>query len=115
MPPEIIQRKDYCGYAADIWSLGIIIFVMLTGQFPFRGSNEKDLFSKISRGLFRVPESLDFEAKQLINKMLTLMPEKRPKAFDLCQDRWINAGRNGVALDHHGGLKHFLQTGVSLI
>jgi MAP/microtubule affinity-regulating kinase len=63
MAPEIIQRKDYCGYASDIWSLGIIIFVMLTGNFPFRGANEKELFSKISRGLFRIPESLDFEAK----------------------------------------------------
>ena len=63
MSPEICQRKEYCGFAADMWALGIIIFVMLTGQHPFVGKNENDLFSKISRGLFRVPESIDFEAK----------------------------------------------------
>jgi MAP/microtubule affinity-regulating kinase len=63
MSPEICQRKEYCGFGADIWALGVIIFVMLTGTHPFKGVNEKDLFSKISRGLFRVPENLDFEAK----------------------------------------------------
>jgi hypothetical protein len=45
---------------------------MLTGQQPFRGSSERDLFSKISRGLYRIPETLDFEAKRLIAKMLVL-------------------------------------------
>jgi serine/threonine protein kinase len=63
MSPEIVQRKEYCGFAADIWALGVIIYLMLTGTHPFKGVHEKDLFSKISRGLFRVPENLDFEAK----------------------------------------------------
>ena len=63
MAPEICQRKEYCGYASDIWSLGVIMFIMLTGTHPFKGVNEKDLFAKISRGLFRIPEILDFEAK----------------------------------------------------
>ena len=96
MSPEICQRKEYCGYAADIWALGIIIFVMLTGTHPFFGKSESDLFSKISRGLFRTPENLDFEAKQLINKLLVINPNKRPRAIDLCQDRWISAGRGGA-------------------
>ena len=63
MAPEICQRKEYCGFASDVWALGIIIFVMLTGNHPFRGINEKDLNAKISRGFFRVPEVLDHEAK----------------------------------------------------
>jgi serine/threonine protein kinase len=66
---------------------------MLTGMQPFKGLNEKDLFSKISRGLFKIPETLDFEAKRLISKILVLEPEKRPKAYEICQDRWIGAGR----------------------
>ena len=96
MAPEICQRKEYCGQSTDIWSFGIIIFLMLTGTHPFKGTNEKDLFSKISRGMFRVPESIDFEAKRLINKILVLDPTKRPKAQEICNDRWVNAGRNGV-------------------
>ena len=93
MAPEICQRKEYCGFAADIWSLGVIIYVMLTGNHPFKGSSEKDLFSKISRGLFRVPEIIDFEAKQLINKILVLNPDKRPRAAEINNERWLNLGR----------------------
>jgi serine/threonine protein kinase len=66
MAPELCQRKEYCGFGVDIWSLGVIMFIMLTGHQPFKGSSEKDLFSKISSGLFRIPEITEFEAKQLL-------------------------------------------------
>jgi hypothetical protein len=42
-----------------------------------------------------MPETLDFEAKRLISKILVLEPEKRPKAYEICADRWIMAGRGG--------------------
>ena len=69
---------------------------MLSGFHPFRGANEKDLFGKISRGFFRIPEILDHDAKQLLQKILVLNPEKRPKAIELCRDRWLSTGRVGV-------------------
>lgn len=37
MAPEIVQKKEYSGYATDIWSMGIILFVLLNGHFPFKG------------------------------------------------------------------------------
>jgi MAP/microtubule affinity-regulating kinase len=37
MAPEIVQKKDYSGQATDIWSMGIILFIMLSGTFPFKG------------------------------------------------------------------------------
>lgn len=83
MAPEIVQKKDYSGYATDIWALGIILFVMLSGSFPFKGQNEKDLYGKISRGLFRIPETIPFEAKRLITKILSVDPSKRPSAKDV--------------------------------
>jgi serine/threonine protein kinase len=96
MAPEVCQRKEYNGQAADIWSFGVIIFIMLTGQFPFKGVNEKDLFAKIARGMFRIPETIDFEAKRLINKILVLDPTKRARASEICSDRWVNAGRTVI-------------------
>ena len=66
MSPELCSKKEYCGYASDIWSVGIIAYILLTGNQPFKGANEKDLFSKISRCMYRVPETLDFDAKRLI-------------------------------------------------
>ena len=83
MAPEIVQKKDYSGYATDIWSLGIILFVMLTGNYPFKGQTERDLFGKISRGLFHMPETIPFEAKRLITKMLSVDPHKRPSAKEV--------------------------------
>jgi serine/threonine protein kinase len=89
MAPELVQRREYNGYATDVWAFGIIAFVMLAGNFPFKGQNEKDLFAKISRGLFRCPEGTDFDTKRFLNKILVLDPEKRPSAHDIANDRWL--------------------------
>ncbi len=56
MAPEIIQRREYGGYCVDIWALGILLFAMLFGQFPFRGQNDKDLYKKILKGQFALPD-----------------------------------------------------------
>ena len=93
MAPEIVQKKDYDGFATDIWSLGIILYVILSGNYPFKGQNERDLFSKISRGLFHMPETIPFEAKRLITKMLSVDPNKRPSSKELCADRWLGFPR----------------------
>ena len=83
MAPEIIQKKEYQGQKTDIWALGIILFVMLTGNFPFKGQTEKELFGKIKRGMFHMPETLPFEAKCIITRMLTVDPGKRPTAKEV--------------------------------
>ena len=83
MAPEIVTKKDYNGFATDIWSLGILLYVMLCGQFPFKGQTERDLFSKIGRGLYHMPETIPFEAKRLITKMLNVDAYKRPNAKEV--------------------------------
>ena len=47
--PEVIQREGYYGKPADIWSLGVIIFRLIAGCFPFKGINEKAIFSKVMK------------------------------------------------------------------
>lgn len=79
MAPEIIQKKEYSGFNSDIWSLGIILFVMLAGMFPFNGGTEKELYGKICRGgLFHMPETIPFDARRLILSLLHFDPYKRP-------------------------------------
>ena len=52
MSPEIVNKKDYWGSAADVWAIGVLLFVMLTGQVPFKSTQEKDLYRKITKGVY---------------------------------------------------------------
>jgi serine/threonine protein kinase len=47
MAPEIVAKKEYYGPPVDIWSAGILLYVMLVGHFPFKGTDDKNLYSKI--------------------------------------------------------------------
>ena len=47
MAPEITQKREYDGRAVDMWALGVLLYVMLTGNFPFKGISESDLYYKI--------------------------------------------------------------------
>jgi len=77
MTPEIVMKKDYYGQPADIWSLGILLYVMLCGQFPFCALTEPELFKCIARCHFTFPRGVSTEAKNLVTSMLQLKPEKR--------------------------------------
>ncbi len=44
MAPEIVSKKGYSGFLVDIWALGILLYVMLCGKFPFKGMDDKSLF-----------------------------------------------------------------------
>ena len=94
MSPDICHPKEHYGQASDIWSLGVIIFVLLTGNFPFKGVNEKDLFSKIGRCMYHIPETVEAGGKNLIKNILKLDASKRLTASDICKDIWVNGVLN---------------------
>ena len=50
MSPEITRKSEYNGYKADIWALGVVLYVLLTGRFPFVGKTEKELYARIQMG-----------------------------------------------------------------
>lgn len=77
MPPEIVQKKEYIGFNSDVWCLGILLFTLLCGSFPFRGSNEKELYSKIITGEFVKPDYLSEIECDLLDKLLQVNPESR--------------------------------------
>lgn len=80
MAPEIVNKREYCGPPADIWSLGILLFSMLAGYFPFKGISENDLYRSISKGRFTCPPHFSTAAKSIVLKMLNQDPQKRATA-----------------------------------
>ena len=89
MAPEIVQKKEYLGSPADMWACGILLFAMLCGHFPFRSSTDKELYRKIAKGLFNVPEHVSYSGKRLINRILAVDPLKRPSASEVLSDPWF--------------------------
>ena len=79
--PEVIATKPYDGGKADIWSCGVILYVLLAGIPPFNYSGEeKDLrylFRAISRADYTIPDGLSWEAKSLIGRILVPNPKNR--------------------------------------
>ena len=80
MAPEIISKKEYLGLPTDIWSLGVLLFAMIYGHFPFRGGSERELFKAIEKGNLIYPPGGSPEIKSLISKMLQTNPIRRPTA-----------------------------------
>lgn len=74
--PECINCLDNIK-GCDFWSLGIIIYKMLTGYYPFTGNDENEIFSNILKGKFFMPPFLSNLAKDLIKRLLIVDPEKR--------------------------------------
>jgi len=68
---------------ADIWSLGILLFTLLCGAFPFRANTEKELYGKITKGNFSCPEHLSQAVCELIRKILVIKPTDRPDAQEV--------------------------------
>ena len=77
MSPEIVSKIEYSGLKADIWALGILMYVMLCGKFPFKASNDQDLYRKIKKGKYDLPISLSQPSKNLLLKILRCDPKDR--------------------------------------
>lgn len=86
MAPEIVSRKEYLGAPVDIWALGVIIFVFLTGTFPFRGMNDHELYRKIQTNSYTVPQYVSRGASSLISRILKNDPNLRPSAGEILKD-----------------------------
>ncbi|XP_056644216.1 tribbles homolog 2 [Diorhabda sublineata] len=88
--PEILKAgAHYSGKAADMWSLGVILYTMLVGRYPFNDSEHASLFAKISRGHFVIPECLSARARCLIRSLLRREPSERITSEDILYHPWL--------------------------
>ncbi|KAJ8296763.1 Carbon catabolite-derepressing protein kinase [Rhodotorula toruloides] len=87
--PEVISGKLYAGPEIDIWSCGVILYVMLCGRLPFDDDHIPMLFKKINGGIFTLPPFLSSEARSLLSRMLTVDSNKRIKLHEIRQLPWF--------------------------
>lgn len=87
--PEQVRGEDYVGGAADIWSLGVILYTLLVGFLPFEADNLPTLFKKIQCGLFSFPSYVSKECQDLISKMMTVDATKRITIPEIRQHPWF--------------------------
>ncbi|KUF92460.1 hypothetical protein AM588_10008577 [Phytophthora nicotianae] len=91
MAPEVVARERYDGKPVDIWSLGVLLYVMLCGKFPFQGIHFHQLFQKLRSGAQHVvlPPTLSGDVRALLQSILTVDPAKRPSASELRHCSWL--------------------------
>ncbi|KAK9068951.1 hypothetical protein SSX86_013067 [Deinandra increscens subsp. villosa] len=90
--PEIIDQKGYDGAKADIWSCGVVLFVLLAGFLPFHDSNLIEMYRKITSARFRFPSSFPVEAKSLVSRMLDPNPVTRISITGIIEHPWFTTG-----------------------
>ncbi|XP_076407550.1 MAP/microtubule affinity-regulating kinase 3 isoform X3 [Peromyscus maniculatus bairdii] len=90
--PELFQGKKYDGPEVDVWSLGVILYTLVSGSLPFDGQNLKELRERVLRGKYRIPFYMSTDCENLLKRFLVLNPVKRGTLEQIMKDRWINSG-----------------------
>ncbi|XP_006870876.1 PREDICTED: serine/threonine-protein kinase SIK1 [Chrysochloris asiatica] len=89
--PEVFEGKEYEGPQLDVWSLGVVLYVLVCGSLPFDGPNLPTLRQRVLEGRFRIPFFMSQDCESLIRRMLVVDPAKRITVAQIKQHRWIQA------------------------
>ncbi|KAJ3427515.1 protein kinase [Anaeramoeba flamelloides] len=87
--PELIKGKKYDGKKNDIWSMGVILFLMVCGYFPFNCRSIGNLKKKIQKGV-QIPKYISSELSNLIQRMLKIDPKKRITIQEIKEHTWFH-------------------------
>ncbi|KAI4356128.1 hypothetical protein L6164_000175 [Bauhinia variegata] len=90
--PEVINRRGYDGCKADIWSCGVILFVLLAGYLPFHDSNLMELYRKIGKAEFKFPNWFASDVRRMLSKILDPNPNTRISISRIMESSWFKKG-----------------------
>jgi serine/threonine protein kinase len=91
MAPEIVRRTEYEGKPVDIWGLGILLYALLCGCFPFRAKTYPDLYRRIARGSFTIPDELSSPVRDLLRQLLTVDAYTRITSTAILRHPWLHS------------------------
>jgi len=109
--PEILKNQGYSSGAVDVWSAGVILYILLCGFPPFYEEELPALFEQILHARYDFPspwwDNISKEAKELIGKMLTIDPKKRITAEEVLKDPWITGASSNPLAGAQTALKKY--------
>ncbi|XP_053307365.1 serine/threonine-protein kinase SIK2 [Spea bombifrons] len=89
--PEVFEGQQYEGPQLDIWSMGVVLYVLVCGALPFDGPTLPILRQRVLEGRFRIPYFMSEECEHLIRRMLVLEPSKRLSISQIKEHKWMVA------------------------
>uniref|UniRef100_A0A0E0JFE1 non-specific serine/threonine protein kinase n=1 Tax=Oryza punctata TaxID=4537 RepID=A0A0E0JFE1_ORYPU len=90
--PEVLSRRGYDAAKADLWSCGVVLFVLMAGYLPFQDRNLVGMYRKIHKGDFRCPKWFSPELIRLLRGVLVTNPQRRATAEGIMENEWFKIG-----------------------
>ncbi|RLN34133.1 CBL-interacting protein kinase 16-like [Panicum miliaceum] len=90
--PEVLRKRGYDGARADLWSCGVVLYVLLCGFLPFQHDNYAKMYQKIFKADYQVPPWVSGEARRLIARLLVVDPAKRASIAEIMLTPWFRKG-----------------------
>uniref|UniRef100_A0A0E0M1A2 non-specific serine/threonine protein kinase n=1 Tax=Oryza punctata TaxID=4537 RepID=A0A0E0M1A2_ORYPU len=90
--PEVLRKRGYDGARADLWSCGVVLYVLLCGFLPFQHENYAKMYQKIFKAEYQVPPWVSGDARRLIARLLVVDPAKRISVAEIMRTPWFKKG-----------------------
>ncbi|EEH08323.1 protein kinase [Histoplasma capsulatum G186AR] len=93
--PELLQARQYVGPEVDVWSFGIVLYVLVCGKVPFDDQSMPQLHAKIKKGVVEYPQGLSSDCRHIISRMLVTDPKQRASLNEIINHPWMTKGFSG--------------------